>query len=146
MGLEEFGPEQEAPKPLLAARKRLIKQEQKTKPKRRKRRGSKAVKAARTAPARAVLTQKRAAVPRKVTLTLTMPHWINGISYGPGTVTVTSDLATVFHENERRVRQNDADMFGSGKATFIGPGGLRVPVPYGSMDHPNLAMIEAFSL
>ncbi len=139
MGLEEFGPEI---KPLARARKRLAKAER---PVKVKRRTKKAIRLARTAPAREALAAKRAAVPKNVTLELTMPHWINGTSYGPGRVTVTSDLAAVFIEAEQRVRQNDADMMGSGKAAFIGPGGKKIPVPYGSMDSPALSMIEAFS-
>lgn len=140
MGLEEYGPEV---KPLLAARKRLIK---KAKPKAVKRRAKRAERRARTAPAREALAAKRAAVPKIVTLELTMPHWINGVAYGPGRVTVPADMASVFEDNERRVRQNDADMMGSGRAQFIGPAGRKIPVPYGSMDSPNLNMIEAFSL
>lgn len=144
-GLDEFGPEQ---KPLLAARKRLIRA---SRPKAKKKPGrrTKEVKAerlARTAAARAALEAIRAAKPKMVSLELTMPHWINGISYGPGRVTVASDLAAVFIEAEQRVRQNDADMMGSGRAAFIGPGGKKIPVPYGSMDSPALSMIEAFSL
>lgn len=139
MGLEEFGPEV---KPLAAARKRLVKR---SKPKLVKRRAKRAERLARTEPARAALAAKRAATPKNVTLELTMPHWINGVSYGPGRVTVPSDMASVFEDNERRVRQNDADMMGSGRAAFIGPGGKRIPVPYGSMDSPALSMIEAFS-
>lgn len=143
-GLDEFGPEQ---KPLLAARKRLIKA---ARPKVKKKVGrrsntKKAIALARTAPAREALAAKRAAQPKSTTLELTMPHWINGIGYGPGRVTVSSDLAAVFIEAEQRVRQNDADMMGSGRAAFIGPGGKKIPVPYGSMDSPALSMIEAFS-
>jgi hypothetical protein len=138
--LDEYGPEV---KPLARARKRLIKANT---PKARKRRAKKAIRIERTAPARAALAAKRAAAPRDVEITLTMPHSINGESYGPGVVRVSQDLAAVFAENEQRVRQNDADMMSSGRAAFIGPRGKRIPVPYGSMDSPNLAMIEAFSL
>lgn len=138
-GLGEYGPEV---KPLARARKRLIRKEQGPKPRKR---AKKKARLARTAPARAALAAKRAATPKSVTLELTMPHWINGISYGPGRITVTPDLAAVFIEAEQRVRQNDADMMGSGKAAFIGPGGKKIPVPYGSMDSPALSMIEAFS-
>lgn len=148
-GLDEFGPEQPAPPAipaLLAARKRLAKKEAKQKPKRRKPREKKAVRRERTAVAREVLAAKRAAAPRDVTLELTMPHWINGVAYGPGRVTVPSGMAAVFREQEQRVRQNDADMMGSGKAAFIGPAGRKIPVPYGAMDSPALSMIEAFSL
>lgn len=143
-GLDEFGPEI---KPLARARKRLARAE---KPKAKKKAGrrsntKKAIALARTAPAREALAAKRAAAPKSVTLELTMPHWINGISYGPGRVTVTSDVAAVFIDTEQRVRQNDADMMGTGRAAFIGPGGRKIPVPYDSMNSPALSMIEAFS-
>lgn len=144
-GLGEYGPEI---KPLLAARKRLIKA---ARPKVKKKPGrrsntKKAIALARTAPAREALAAKRASQPKTVTLELTMPHWINGIGYGPGRVTVTSDLAAVFMEGEQRVRENDANTFGGGRAAFIGPGGKRIPVAMSTMDSPNLSMIEAFSL
>lgn len=145
--LDEFGPEIPAPKPLAAARKRLTWYEKKGKPKPRKRRTKEAKKErqARTAPARQAAREKHEKT-KLVSVELTMPHSINGIIYGPGVVKVTQDLAQVFAENERRVRENDALMFGGGRAQFIGPQGKRIPVPYDSMNSPAMNMIEAFSL
>lgn len=150
--LSEYGPEV---KPLAGARRRLVRLEQKaagTLPKKRGRRkkAPKAERLARTAKAREARAANRAvakaAQPKIVQMTLTMPHWINGVAYGPGVVNVTPNLAAVFYENEQRVRQNDALTFGGGRAAFIGPNGRRIPVPMQTMDSPNLSMIEAFSL
>lgn len=144
-GLDEYGPEI---KPLAGARRRLARLEKKAAgtlaPKKRK--PPKAARVARTAKAREARAAKRAAQPKVVQMTLTMPHWINGTAYGPGVVRVPADLARVFEENERRVTQNEADLFGGGKAAFIGPNNRRMPVPMQMMDSPNLNLIEAFSL
>lgn len=145
MGLEEYGPEV---KPLAGARRRLVRIEKKaagTLKRKRRKKQPKIERVARTAKARVAALVKRAA-DRPVTLDLTMPHWVNGVAYGPGTVTVSADMARGFEENERRVKQNDANTFGGGRAAFIGPGGRRIPVPYDSMSSPALNMIEAFSL
>lgn len=143
-GLDEYGPEQ---KPLADARKRLERAAKKaavSTPKKRKR--LKAKRRAQTAKARAVVEANRAAKPKIVQMTLTMPHWINGVAYGPGVVRVSADLARVFEENERRVTQNEHDLFGGGKAAFIGPNNRRMPVPIQMFDSPQLNQIEAFSL
>ncbi len=156
-GLDEYGPEQAAvetaAKPLASARKRLVRLENVAagkRPKKRRKKAPKAVRAAQTAKAREARAANRAvakaAQPKIVQLTLTMPHWVNGTAYGPGVVNVSAELAAVLRENEQRVQQNDALTFGGGRAAFIGPGGRRIPVPMQTMDSPNLQMIEAFSL
>jgi hypothetical protein len=152
MGLEEYGEEIAAPKPLAAARKRLAKQERKRnqplKPKRHKRRVVRQPKAKRlalTAPARSAMAAKRASKATE-TITLAMPHWVNGVAFGPGRVTVPVALVNVFLDNERRARQNDANMMGH-KAAFIGPGGREMPVPYELFDSPNLpGVLEAMTI
>jgi hypothetical protein len=131
-------------KPLAGARRRLARLEQKAMPKPRKKRRKKQPKAARvarTAKARQVL-----AASKPVSVVLTMPHYVNDKVYGPGPSLVPADLLPGLLETEQRVRQNDAEMFGAGRATFIGPGGRKIPVSPQLMDSPNLNMIEAFSL
>jgi len=132
MGLEEYGPEI---KPLAKARKRLKRKEQAAKP--QKPQKPKAERVAQTAKARSA---------KLVDALLTMPHYVNNKVYGPGPSKVPADLLPGLLDTEQRVRQNDADMFGSGRAAFIGPGGRRIPVSPQLMDSPNLNMIEAFSL
>lgn len=131
-------------KPLAHARKRLGAKtdKRKNKPKR-----SPEQKRAQTQAAR----QKAAAI-RGVTVTLKTPHWINGISYGPGVVHgVDPDIVKGLLEDERRVEYNNA-RFDGAQAAFIGPsangrGGYTArQVPMQLMDSPMLNVLEAFTL
>jgi hypothetical protein len=140
MGLEEFGPEIVTPKPLAGARRRLQRAEQKAKPKKRRKKQPKAARVARTAKAREVVASNR-----PVTVTLTMPHWINGVAYGPGVVKVPPDMVAGFLENEQRVRENDANFMGH-KAAYIGPGLRRMSVGWDRFDDPMLQVMEAMTI
>jgi hypothetical protein len=140
MGLEEYGPEVAAPKPLAGARRRLQKAEKKGKPKKRRKKQPKAARVARTAKAREILASDR-----PVTITLTMPHWINGVAYGPGVVKVPRDMVAGFLENEQRVRENDANFMGH-KAAYIGPANRAMRVAYEQFDNPMLQVMEAMTI
>jgi hypothetical protein len=137
---EGVGSEEVVVKPLAGARRRLQKAEQKGKPRKRRKKQPKAARVARTAKAREVL-----AGVRPVTITLTMPHWINGIAYGPGVVKVPPDMVAGFLENEQRVRENDANLMGH-RAAYIGPRNRRMPVAYEHFDNPMLQVMEAMTI
>ncbi len=130
---EGVGSEKEI-KPLARARKRLQRKEEAAQPPKPKQ--SKAERAARTAPARGA---------KRVDVLLTMPHWVNGIAYGPGPTKVPADLLPGLLDTEQRVRQNDADLMGH-KAAYIGPGGRRMPVPYELFNSPMLNILEAMTI
>ena len=55
-----------------------------------------------------------------VTIHLFGLHRINGFPYGPGTVTVTRELASTLQENDQRARQYD-DNWQRPKAVIVGP-------------------------
>lgn len=55
-----------------------------------------------------------------VPVTLKFRHDINGIPYGPGTVTVSRALAAVLTDNESRVVEQEA-VFRGTRAAIIGP-------------------------
>ncbi len=120
-------------KPLARARKRLKRKEEAAQPPKKQ---SKAERVARTAPARGA---------KRVDVMLTMPHWVNGIAYGPGPTRVPADLLPSLLDTEQRVRQNDADLMGH-KAAYIGPGGRRMPVPYELFNSPMLNVLESMTI
>jgi hypothetical protein len=124
MSLEEYGPEI---KPLARAKKRLERKEAK---------------------ARAVAKPPRAytkPVDKVVAVTLTMPHFINGVAYGPGVVKIPQHMVAGLLDTEQRVRENDARLTGK-RAAFIGPGGRPMPVPYEAFDSPLLNVLEAMTV
>lgn len=140
-GLEEYGPEV---KPLAGARRRLVRLEKAATPKPRKKRRkkqSKAARVARTSKAREVL-----AASKPKTVVLTMPHYVNDKVYGPGPTVVPADLLPGLLETEQRVRQNDANMFGPGRAAFIGPQNRVMPVHAAIFDSPMLNVLEALTI
>lgn len=143
-GLDEYGPEVAVPKPLAGARRRLVKLERKkaglgSEKKRKKQ--PKSARVARTAKARtAALVVKKRNVP--VVLMCKAPHWINGIAYGPGRVTVSEDIAMTIRENERRLQENN-EAFDGRKAAFIGPKNRAQAVPYELFDSPMIGVLEA---
>lgn len=132
MGLEEYGPEI---KPLAKARRRLKRKELAAQP--RKPRKPKAERVAMTAKARGA---------KLVEHVLTMPHYVNNKVYGPGPAKVPADLLPLLLDTEQRVRQNDANLFGGGRAAFIGPGGRAMPVPPSLFDSPMLNVLEAMTI
>src|SRR3990167_7572776 len=58
---------------------------------------------------------------RDVTVTLLARHNVNGMTYGPGQVTVKRDLADALNEAERNARQADENFAGT-RAMVVGPG------------------------
>ena len=132
MGLEEYGPEV---KPLAKARRRLKRKEAAALPPKPKK--PKAARVAQTAKARGT---------RLVDAMLTMPHYVNDKVYGPGPSKVPADLLPGLLETEQRIRENDANMFGQGRATFIGPNNRRMPVPASMFDSPMLNVLEAMTI
>jgi hypothetical protein len=136
-----------ATKPLASARRRLVRLEKEVAPKRPKKRRKKQPKAARvarTAKARQTLAAARPAKP--TTVVLTMPHYVNDKVYGPGPTVVPADLLPGLLETEQRVRQNDANMFGPGRAAFIGPQNRVMPVHAAIFDSPMLNVLEALTI
>jgi hypothetical protein len=126
--LAEFGPAQ---KPLARARKRLVNLEKKV-----TKRRSKVDRTVQTVAAREAKAARR---PSEVICLA--PHWINGVCYGPGRVTVPEDLAAVIRENERRLQENNAAFEGK-KAAFIGPKNRAQYVPYEFFDSPYINVLE----
>lgn len=71
---------------------------------------------------------------RLVEITLTARHGINGINYGPGTVTVHQDVAAMLREQETR-RHRERDRFYATDRAFVIGRGLRPQrVPYETFD------------
>jgi hypothetical protein len=74
------------------------------------------------------------------TVTLTRVHHINGKSYGPGTLTVKTDIAAVLADQESRSRQEFASQFLATPASaLIRPGGIKMPVAAHHFDQALLA-------
>lgn len=123
-------------KPLAGARKRLMaKTDKRTqRPKR-----TPEQKKAQTQAARAAIIKNRG-----VSIALRTAHWIGGVNYGPGHVTVPADLAPCLLENERRVEYNNQRFDGSQEA-YVGPFGRAVRVPAGTLANSMGNAPEAFA-
>lgn len=117
-----------AVKPLAATKKRLQAAKRKPKP-----------------PVNTEAARAAVAANRPVKIELSAPHFINGVAYGPGVVTVPQHMVNGLLETERRLRENNANFEGK-RAHFIGPGGRAMPVPYDAMDSPMLNVLEALTI
>ena len=88
----------------------------------------------------------KARLNQPIKVTLTMPHWRNGVNYGPGILSLPRSLAMELLSEEQARTRADARFFGS-RSVIIGPRGrtgsvrvVEVPaetfeLPY---DKPNL--------
>ena len=94
-----------------------------TRPRRQRR--PKNIQPKRRVPSAATETARRNLAPAThVRLMLAAKHNINDTQYGPGEVTVTTDVAKVLQEQERRAAWTDHN-FASTRACVIGPGRVK---------------------
>lgn len=67
--------------------------------------------------------------PGTTSIVLTRRHHINGVGYGPGPLTIRTDLAAVLADQDSRAREEFASWFlSTPNSALIRPGGRKVPV------------------